>query len=92
MEEITKELLINNGFKEMQIGELLPHYFELWTNDNPAWKLDVHLYNVYNNTMKEHYVHIDNSVCSSVGNLEFDTIEQFNYLMMALGSKFRLKA
>ena len=90
MEEVTKELLIKNGFKETNIHDIMPH-FELWTDDKPAWKLDVHLHEVYNNTMKEHYVHIDNDACSTAGSLEFDNIEQFNYLMMALGTKFRLK-
>jgi hypothetical protein len=41
--------------------------------------------------MKSHHIHIDNSSCSTVGALEFDTVEQFNLLMEALGSGFRLK-
>ena len=92
MEEVTKELLIKNGFEEHLGALLVPTRYELWTQDTHPYKLDVVINHDYNNTMKKHYVHIDNSVCSSVGNLEFDTIEQFNYLMMALGSKFRLKA
>ena len=91
MEEVTKELLIRNGFEEIVVGSL-KHLFRIWTNDKPAWKLDVELHAEFNNTMKEHYVHIDNNVCNTAGALEFDTIKQFNFLMQALGSKFRLKA
>ena len=90
--EVTKELLEENGFtrEERMLG--LPVTYFVCTHDKHPYKLDVILNAEHNNTMKNHYVHIDNSVCSSVGNLEFDTVEQFNFLMQALGSNFRLKA
>ena len=89
MEEVTKELLIKNGFKETNIHDIMPH-FELWTDDKPAWKLDVHLHEVYNNTMKEHYVHIDNDACESLGNVSISTVEQFNLMMKVFENKFKI--
>jgi hypothetical protein len=90
--EVTKELLIKNGFIQEERILGLPVVYYVWTKDLHPYKLDITLNHEYNNTMKRHYVPIDNNVCSSVGNLEFDTVEQFNLLMEALGSNFRLKA
>ena len=90
---LTKDILLDNGFiEEDEVKGLQPN-FRKWTQeDRYPYKLDVTLDSDFNNTMKSHHIHIDNSSCSTVGALEFDTVEQFNLLMEALGSGFRLKA
>lgn len=87
---LSKKILLENGFAEHELIEGLPQYNVFWKWTNDGYKIDVHLDSEFNNTFKLHNVHIDNNVCSSVGSLELDTVEQFNLLMEALGTTFRL--
>lgn len=56
-------------------------------NDN----IPMHIQITYGLTnIKTWHVHIDNNSCQTIGCLDFDTIEEFNFFMRAFGNKFTL--
>lgn len=99
--KITKEILLNNGFKEVYKEELwinayrdlygVDDFFiaELWTNDEQSIKIDMMW--KYTNNDVNWYMHIDNDDCETIGSADIDYIWQFNKMMEIFNSKFRLK-
>jgi hypothetical protein len=99
--KITKDILLNNGFKEVYEEELwknalkdfygIDDFFvaELWTEDESPIKIDMR-YKITNNEA-EWYMHLDNEDCETIGSADIDYIWQFNKMMEIFNSKFRLK-
>ena len=99
--KITKEILLNNGFKEAYKEELwkkackdfygVDDFFmaELWTEDESPIKIDMR--NKITNNGANWYMHIDNDDCETIGSADIDYIWQFNKMMEIFNSKFRLK-
>ena len=99
--KITKEILLNNGFKEVYKEELWKNAYkdfygvddffmaELWTEDESPIKIDMR--NKITNNGTEWYMHLDNEDCETIGSADIDYIWQFNKMMEIFNSKFRLK-
>ena len=99
--KITKEILLNNGFKEVYKEELWKNTYkdfygvddffmaELWTEDESPIKIDMR--NKITNNGTEWYMHLDNEDCETIGSADIDYIWQFNKMMEIFNSKFRLK-
>lgn len=99
--KITKEILLNNGFKEVYKEELWKNAYkdlygvddffvaELWTEDESPIKIDMR-YKITNNGAVLN-MHLDNEDCETIGSADIDYIWQFNKMMEIFNSKFRLK-
>ena len=99
--KITKDILLNNGFKEVYEEELwknalkdfygIDDFFvaKLWTEDESPIKIDMR-YKITNNEA-EWNMHLDNEDCETIGSADIDYIWQFNKMMEIFNSKFRLK-
>lgn len=99
--KITKEILLNNGFKEVYKEELWKNAYknfygvddffmaELWTEDESPIKIDMR--NKITNNGTEWNMHLDNEDCETIGSADIDYIWQFNKMMEIFNSKFRLK-
>ena len=99
--KITKEILLNNGFKEVYKEELWKNTYkdfygvddffmaELWTEDESPIKIDMR--NKITNNGTEWNMHLDNEDCETIGSADIDYIWQFNKMMEIFNSKFRLK-
>lgn len=99
--KITKEILLNNGFKRVYKEELWKNAYknfygvddffmaELWTEDEFPIKIDMR--NKITNNGTEWNMHLDNEDCETIGSADIDYIWQFNKMMEIFNSKFKLK-
>lgn len=99
-QKITKEILLNNGFKEIYKKELWRNAYkdfygvddffmvELWTEDESPIKIDMR-YKITNNET-DWNMHLDNEDCETIGSADIDYVDQFNLMMEIFESKFRL--
>lgn len=99
--KITKELLLNNGFKEIFKEESyqkaykefwgIDDFFicQIWTEDESPIKIDM-TYKITNNGT-DWNMHLDNEDCETIGSADIDYVDQFNMMMQIFDSKFKLK-
>ena len=96
-QKITKEILLNNGFKEdIRLKNVYKDLYrienmfigELWTKDESPIKIDMSYKATNNNT--DWNMHIDNDRCETIGSADIDYVDQFNKMMEIFESKFRL--
>ena len=89
---ITKELLLNNGFRVDPYLPLSIDFYKkeipLKSNSNIKYRLTI--WEESNTPGRDWCIQIDNEMCMSCGSLDLQTIEHFNTFMDLLDLDFKL--
>lgn len=78
---VTADMLKRIGFDEYEDLPLEGKFYRYW-DKNHKYKLDVR--NFWTNSEREWYVHIDNSVCETIGSGEFDYLHELQNLVRVI--------
>lgn len=90
---ITDDILIKNGFEKKYFDQLEYFYYTkyvtLKSKPNVMYKLKIE--EGSNTNDREWYMHVDNELSMTCGNLDIQTIYHFNQFLNLLDIDFKLK-
>lgn len=89
--DITKDILLKAGFKEIEISKINPKYITFELTNLTNWDISITNYPFLSNQPRKWSCEVNNNINRYAAEADIQTIDHFNKLMNIMDINFRLK-